>query len=62
MAVSPFDSVYIAAKKMLEFQVRSVIVANANMPRGILTYLLFEFDESFEILSLIGTFKFPLHY
>ncbi|KAG6490633.1 hypothetical protein ZIOFF_051942 [Zingiber officinale] len=37
VVVSPSDSVYIAAKKMLEFQVRSVIVANANRPRGILT-------------------------
>lgn len=60
--VSPSDSVYIAAKKMLEFQVRSVIVANANRPRGILTYLPFEFDDSFDILLRIGTFKFPLYY
>ncbi|CAL9054391.1 unnamed protein product [Musa banksii] len=36
--VSPSDSVYVATKKMLEFQVDSVIVATRNGLQGVLTY------------------------
>uniref|UniRef100_A0A0C9S8Z5 TSA: Wollemia nobilis Ref_Wollemi_Transcript_10002_2251 transcribed RNA sequence n=1 Tax=Wollemia nobilis TaxID=56998 RepID=A0A0C9S8Z5_9CONI len=35
--VSPFESVYLATKKMREFKVSSVVITNGNKPKGILT-------------------------
>ena len=39
--VQPSESVYMAAKKMRDFRVNSVIITTGNKPQGILTYVLF---------------------
>jgi len=39
-AVSPSDQVTLAAKKMREYRVNSVVVMEGNMLCGILTYVL----------------------
>lgn len=38
VVVSPSDPVYVATKKMREFQVNSVIIATGSKIHGILTY------------------------
>lgn len=48
--ISPSDPVYVAAKKMREFRVNSVVIVTGNKIQGILTYysfpgLLYKIDD-----------------
>lgn len=50
--VSPSDPVILAAKKMREHRVNSVVVMTGNMLLGIFTYVFFLEKESFMLLII----------